>query len=784
MNRFLLIFSYLKIGFRYLRKDKGFAFTNVVGLTIGMTLCLLIVIGLMWEMSYDKFHENADRLYRVTGYEVEHDNHLTRTVAPVGPVLKSDYPEIVETARYTGIGELLFQNGDRSFYESAVAADRSLFDICSFPIIAGDRETVLTETNTILIDETTAEKLFGETDPVGKTILMDSDHHLTVCGVFEDIPDASTYRFSAVLPWSFLDNVEGFQEDRWEDHSIYTFVLLGENAVEEDVEAKIINVFNDNNDEYRVDLALQSFNDIHLNANINGPSFFFVIFMFTFIGLFILLISCINFVNLSTARSSFRFKEIGVRKVIGGTRNDIILQFFGESFIVVFVSFILSLTLTKIALDAFHNATGKYFSLNVLNNPTLLLFMLGILLFTGLAAGCYPALHLSSFAPSDVIKGSHQTGKKSQRFRRVLVTTQFTASIIFIIFAMVSTRQAEYIFDYDKGWNSENIVHIPLRSDNRAEYEILKSELIENPQIENVTAGYFLPTNYSNTSGVIWPGKDPQKTQYVAFNLVDFDYAETFKIEMARGRSFSKDEMDGPASYIINETLARMIGTEPILGSEITVWDNPGRVVGVTKDFNYRTLKIGVDPMVMMLRDETAMNHMIVRLDPGYDGSTLEYISATWKDVLPNIPYEYSFIDDDIYSQYNDEDIMGKFMKGISIAALFMTCSGLVGLITFMTERKKKEIGLRKIHGASATQIVRLISKEFLVLVTISNVIAWPIAYLMIKAYLESYAVRTHIGMGAFIFAGVTTILIAFLTISYRSIKAAHANPVEALRYE
>ncbi|MFC1726765.1 ABC transporter permease [candidate division KSB1 bacterium] len=780
--------SYMKIAVRNLRKFKTYSIINIFSLMIGIAFCLLIAVLSLWESSYNRFHENADILYRIreTQYEQDHTNVILYSAAPLGPELKNNYPEVVDYMRFAFQGDLLFKYEDKKFYEnSVICADRSFFQLFTFPLVKGDKNFALNEPDAVLIDETTAKKYFGDADPMGKVIKIDNRYDFFVKGVFKDIPENSTYRFRIVLPWEFIQTRGWFKGETWNNVFCVTFLLLDEDSDVKKFENKISNVINEHTSERRADISLQSLADIHLQTVRNGTKGTDALFLSAFIGFFILLISCINFMNLSTARSSYRFKEIGVRKIVGGTKKDLIFQFFGESLLLSFISLFLAILLIEPLLYILYKYTGIHLTLNVTKNWILLPIMLGITFVTGILAASYPAVYLSSFSSLNILKGVFHSGKKSLLFRRVLVTAQFSLTIIFMICGFISSKQFEYLMNYDMGWDRENLMYITMRGEISASYDKLKNELIRSPSIRNVAASGYTPLYfYSSTSDIKWAGKDLQQTIHVTYNYVDPDFVETIKAEMVEGGRFSIENGSNNPSYIINETLAEIIGKDPIIGENITIFGRPGEIIGVVKDFNCNALKSRSQPMVLISGDNNYFPLMLIKLNPGNRTSAIDFITSTWKKIVPDHPLEYRFIEDELYEMYNDEGAMGITFKVITLFTLLITILGLMALIAFITEKKKKEIGVRKVLGASSSTIVRLISKEYFILIIVSNVIALPAAFFFMKTFLSTYAFRTEQGLGIYILSGLSILTAGLLTVIYQVFKVSTTNPADSLRCE
>ncbi len=780
--------NYVKIAFRNLLKHKTYSFINIFSLTIGIAFCLLLAVLMLWEVSYNRFHENADRLYRIgeTRYDKDRVHKGYYTVPPLGPLLKNNYPEVVDFTRFFYLGDELFRYEDKKFYENGIiTADKSFFNMFTFPLIKGDKNNALDDPNSIVIDETTAGKYFGDTDPVGKIIKIGNQYDFIVKGVFKDVPKNSEFQFRIVMPWDYLLRQEWFYGETWENNCCVTYIMLKENVDVQKLDNKITNIINDHKNEGRTDISLQFLPDIHMRIERNGVSGMDVIYICLFICFFVLLISCINFMNLSTARSSYRFKEIGVRKIVGGTKKDIIIQFFGESLLLSFISLLFAIMLIEPLLYILGYYQGIHLTLNVTKNWIMLPVMLSITFITGILAASYPAVYLSSFNPLSVLKGIFHSGKKSLVFRRVLVTAQFSLTIIFMICGFVFSKQFDFLMNYNMGWDRENLMYISMRGDMRNSYNILRNELIKNPGIQNVSGTIHTPLYFgSSTSEIDWAGKDPEEKIEIYFNSVDFDFIKTIKAQMAAGKPFSRENTNNRSSFIINETLAEKTGLNPVVGENITFHNKSGVIVGVVKDFNVHSIKDITQPMILMLGDNDSFRKVLIKLNPENTAVTMDFIKETWKYILPDYPLEYSFLEDDLYSRYNDEDAMGIVFKVITAFTLFITLLGLMALIAFIAEKKKKEIGVRKVLGASSSAIVRIISREFFILILISNVIALPSAFFFTKSFLNSYAFRTEQEAGIYILSGMSILTVGLVTVIYQVLKAARANPADSLRCE
>jgi len=786
-----MIKNYLKVALRNIRRHKGFSFINIAGLAIGLACCLLITIWVLDELSYDKFHENAANLYRV-----EEDQHYSGrifyvyvTPYPLGPALKAEIPEIIDATRIVWTGGLLFKYEDHTFFEdSGRAVDPSFLKMFTYPLVKGDKNTALDSPFSVVLSEDLAEKYFGEDEPIGKVITLNNQYEFTVTGVLENIPHNTELQFDFLVPYEILKRTGQTQEEDFGSNSIYTFVQLPDGTPPEQVNQKIFGFIRTKLPESRTDLRLMPFTKLHLHQFFGyekGAGAIQYVYIFSVIAFIVLLIACINFMNLSTARSANRAKEVGLRKVVGAVKGHLVRQFYGESVVYAFIALIFAIGIVTLLLPAFSNLASKTLSWSVAGIETILIGLLGITLFTGLVAGSYPAMFLSAFQPARVLKGDLFSGSGGSLFRRVLVVVQFALSILLIIGTAVVYQQQNYIKNMRLGWDKEHLVYIPLRADTRKSYNTLKQELFQNPQVLNVTGTSQLPTHIgSNSSGAQWEGKDPEFSILIGVNAVDFDFAETLRIEMVDGRSFSKEyTSDLSKAWIVNEEVAKLIDKDSVIGERFSHVGVDGTIVGVMKNFHYQTLKNKIEPLAINV-NPNLLNYMIVRIPPEGVSDSLGFIEKTWKQVIPTYPFEYRFMDDRYDLMYRNEERIGILLRYFAILAVFVACLGLFGLASFMAEKRTKEIGIRKILGANVTQVTRLLCREFFLLVFVANVIAWPTAYFIMRKWLQSYAYRADMGYFVFIGAMLLALFVAILSVGYQAVRAARANPADSLRYE
>ena len=785
-----MIKNYLKIVLRNIWRHKGYSFINITGLAIGMACCLLITIWVLDELSYDKFHENSPELFRVE--ENQHYSgrvfHVTVTPHPLAPALKEEIPEIIDATRYVWAGGLLLRYGEKAFFEDNIrAVDPSFFQMFTFPLIKGDKNTAFDSPYSFVLSEEIAEKYFGEEDPLGKVISVNNQYDFTITGVMKNVPHSSYIQFDMVIPYKFLKKT-GKTRDSFGSNSIQTFVQLQKGIPVEQCNEKIFGFIRTRLPKSVTDLVLMPYTDMHLHENwgyVKTAGAIQYVYIFSIIAFFVLFIACINFMNLSTARSANRAKEVGMRKVVGALRRHIIRQFYGESVLFAFIALIFSVIIVTLLLPAFSKLAAKDLSWNVAGVGFILIGLVGITLFTGLIAGSYPALFLSAFQPVKVLKGSLKSGAGSSRFRKILVVIQFSLSIMLIIGTTVVYKQLNYMKNRRLGWDKEHLIYIPLRADIKKSYNSLKLELINDSRILGASGTSQLPTHIgSNSSGADWDGKDPELKLLIGFNPVDFDFIKTLKIEMAEGRGFSREfPIDLTENFIVNEEVAKIMEKEPVVGERFTFGDRKGVIVGVMKNFHYQSVRNKIEPLAIMVSPDN-INYMLIRIPHEGISSSVKFIEATWNRVVPDYPFEYRFMDERFDRMYRAEARIGTLLKYFAILAVFIACLGLFGLASFTAEQRTKEIGIRKVLGASVSQITMLLGREFFLLVLLANAIAWPAAYFLMKNWLQDFAYRTGLGLFIFLAAMAAALAVAIISVSFQAIRAASASPAEALKYE
>ena len=791
----VMLKNYIKVAFRNMRRHKGFSFINIAGLAVGMACAMLIFLWVQDELSYDRFHKDVEDIYRVARevHQPGQTYHTVYTSAELCRVLRDEFPEIVAASAINGRPRVLFKHGDKVFYEGGlVQVDTSFFEILSFPFIAGDPQTALLDVDSIVITENIAKKYFGDEDPLDKTLTWNNWLDRKVTGVIKNIPANSHVRFDMVINTELMRNSwpEGLQ---WENKIFRTYVKLQKGVDPEQLGQKVIAAIDNKyprHSQFKDRIYFLPLTQAHLHA-VGGGGPINYVYIFSLIALFVLLIACINYMNLATARSASRAKEVGLRKVVGSNRLQLTKQFLGESLFFVFFAYLLSLFLIKIFLPVFNQIAGKTITINFFD-PRFIFASLAIVFFTGLVAGSYPALYLSTFAAVQVLKGHTSSGLKGAAFRRVLVVTQFSLSVGLIICTVVVHQQLDFLRNKELGFNKENIVYIPMKENIGKNYQAIKNRMLEDPNILSVTAKDRLPTRAFDVGLIDWEGKDVEQKLEVEFPWIDYGYFETLNMEFIEGRDFSKEfSSDVKDSVIVNEEAVERMSMKSPLGKRITF--PSGRIssiVGVVRNAHFRSRQYEVVPEVYRLipnynsGELNLFGVLFMKLKGGNITGGISAVENMWKEVNPNYPFEYHFFDAAVDDFYKGEMKMRTLSDYFSILAILISCLGLFGLASFMAERRTKEIGVRKVLGASGGNIMLLLSGEFVKWVVLANIIAWPAAYIALHTWLSNYAYRIKLEWWVFLLSGMLALAIAFFTVSYQALKTARTDPVEALRYE
>jgi len=787
-----MIRNYLKVALRNIVRHKGYAFLNIAGLALGLAGAILISLWVLDELSFNRFHENADSLFRVE-FDQDYSGklfHVGVTPLPLAPALRESIPEITDATRYLWVGEFLVRIGDNAFYEdNARIVDPSFLQMFTFPAVEGDPAAALSAPDSLVLTESAARRYFGAGVPaLGRTVNVNNRRDLVVRGVIRDSPANSDLRFGVLIPYAYVSSRGAFTES-WTSNSISTYVLLRPGADPSAVAVKIQDLVATHRPVDDVKFSLQPLDDLHLRSHFGfeapgGAARYVSIFAVA--AAVVLLIACINFMNLATARSSRRALEVGLRKVVGARRSQVVGQFFGESVLFAALALVLASGLVAALLPAFNTLTGKSIGFARMLGRPVLPGLAALTLLTGILAGIYPALVLSSFRPGRVLKGLVRAGLRSAAFRKTLVVLQFAASAGLIIGTAIVFRQVDFMRGKAPGFDREHVVALHLRGDIVKSYMPLKESLLRNPGILGVSLSTEKPSMIgSNSDSADWEGKDPNWSLSVNFLYVERDFPEATGVPLVAGRDFTAPEPSTEKpEFLINETLAQLIGPGPVVGTRFSYGGPQGTVIGVLKDFHFDSLQAKIEPLVLFRGSEEYFHYILVRLDSVDILAQMKVLEAAWREVVPNYPFQYEFLDEDFNDMYRAEQRMGGVLRAFAGFAVLIACLGLFGLAAYAAERRTKEIGIRRILGASIPEIVSLLCREFLGLIAIANLIAAPAAYLLMRNWLGRYAYRT--GLGAALFAGVLALSLAagLMTVVFQALRAASANPAKSLRYE
>jgi putative ABC transport system permease protein len=803
--------NYLKTAFRNLSRHKGYSFINLLGLSIGIACCILILLYVQDEFSYDRYVPEYQNTYRIVldlQTPERGDMHMARTPPPWGPSLAEDYPEVVSYIRFkTPLVSWLVSNEaeDKRFHEKGFYfADHTVFNFFDFSLLRGDPETALLEPRTVVLTESAAERYFGDQNPMGRTLRLDNTHDFLITGIMQDVPRRSHFSFDILASISTLGAVAIYGDTDYHTWrrgfgpDLYTYIRLQDGASPAELEAKLPDFLRAHLGEAfdRINVRffprLQPLSSIHLRSNleaeIRANSDIRYVYIFSAIAIFVLIIAFINFMNLATARSSGRAQEVGLRKVVGAQKRQLILQFVGESTLLAFLALVLALGLVVLFLPFFNSLSGKALSL-FLANPTAVSGLVGLTLLVGLLSGSYPAFFLSSFEPVAVFRGSLKSGRANARLRKFLVVFQFALSIIFIIGTGVVYRQLHYVRNKVLGFEKEQVVVLPM-GDPRARqiYLTFKDRVLQSPRVTALSGTSSVPGGLIGVLVLLPEGAEVGNEVTMETFFVDHDFVEAMGIELAEGRSFSLEySTDANEAFVLNETAVRQLGWEDQpLDKRITIQGfRRGRVIGVVEDFHAKSLHQRIEPLVLQIApNPDAYLQLVARIAPGDIEGALDDIRAAWTEVYPNDPFVYSFLDEDFDSLYRSERLRGRIFLTFSLLAVFIACLGLLGLASFTAEQKTKEIGIRKVLGATEASIVRLLSLEFIRLVLAAGLVAWPLAYLLMHSWLGNFAYRIGMPWELFVLAGALAVVIALATVSFQAVRASLTNPVDSIRTE
>jgi putative ABC transport system permease protein len=799
---FVMFDNYWKVTIRNFRRQKAYSIINIAGLAVGMACCILILSYVHWELSYDKYHANAGRIFRliINGSVSGRDVNLASTNNPPGPVFIEDYPEVKNAVRFRHRERTYVEYEDKIFFEEGIFwADASVFDVFSFPFVIGDSKTALENPFTAVITESTALKYFGKVDPIGKVLRFANQADYTITAVMRDVPANSHFTFDMLLSFVTRYAVDKDQVENWMgDFNNHTYLLLSEDADYRELEKKFPAQVEKHMGEilkavgWKLNYSLQPLASIHLHSNLDGEiagtGDIAYVYIFSAVALFILFLACINFMNLATARSGKRAKEVGVRKVHGAEKGKLIKQFLGESMIHSLVSLVIAVGIVEGTLPLFKALSGSNMTIGYLRAPWLIPGLIGLALLVGLVAGSYPAFYLSQFQPAKVLKGSFSNGMTKNRFRSFLVVFQFSVSLVLVIGTLVIFNQLGFMKTKRLGFDTEQIITVHVTNDRLQDsLDYIKQEFRKLSGVRSVALSSHIPSWGARHNACLPEGFELTESQAMGIIQVDHDFLPTMGIELAGGRNFSQEFPSDPAqSVIINETAARTFGWDEPLGKKIRELD--GRkitktVIGVVKDYHIVSVRQAVEPLLISNSPE-GYQALVIKTVPGKMAGILDTLQKKWKEVAPDTPFDFNFLGDTFNSQYNAEKRLSQIFSYFSILAIFIACLGLFGMAAYSVEQRTKEIGIRKIIGASRTNLLLLLNKDFARLFVFSVLLAWPLAYLIVKRWLEEFAYRAPIRIWIFTGATLLVLLVGILTVSYQSIKASLTNPVKSLRYE
>jgi putative ABC transport system permease protein len=782
----------IKTAFRHITKHSGYSILNILGLTLGITSALFLIIYVTDEVSYDRYHEKADRIYRVSSKITEPDDEFTWIIAqiPFGPQVVKDYPEVQSFVRLIPMGRSLYKYGDKEFNEEDFYyADSTLFDIFTYKVVRGDVKAAITDPKKIAITEKIAARYFGDSDPIGKT-LTSGNNTYEVTGILEDLPTHSHIMFDAVTSRNNLPKQLG----SWGNFGVYTYLLFPENFDVKTFETKMQGMY----DAYmksifgpiniKIRYILEPIKRIHLYSTNSGEpeptGSITYVYIFSIVAFFLVLIAAMNYMNLSTARSSRRAREVGLRKVVGSHRRILVLQFLSESVVFTIISLIISVLLMLALLPKFNIIAAKSFDLSIVTNPAFLLTLLGVVIVVGIIGGSYPALFLSRFSPVTVLKGEIVQGSAGSMFRKVLVVFQFAVSAIMIICTLVVYRQLNYMKTMDQGFKQENVIGLELEGPMIRKYPVLKEALLSDPEIKYVTS---TNTPVGEGSGKVIFNIETDKgmsPRGINFAVVDHDFLETLGIQIAQGRDFEEDMPgDTISGVVVNETFVKRMGWSDPIGKKVEITNGnflKARVIGVMKDYHQTGMYNEVETFMLVYRKLS--QQIYIKTSGKNTRQTLAFIESKWKEVFPDQPFTYNYLTDRFNEQFQADEKRGSIFTIFTVLAIIIACLGLFGLASYTVEHRTKEIGIRKVFGANEGTILGLISRDFLYLIIAGIIIAIPVAYYIMNNWLKNYVYRTNVSVMVLVSASLLTIIVTFLTISYKAYQASVMNPATSVK--
>jgi len=788
---------------RNILRNKTYTSINILGLSIGLATFILIVLYVKFEFSYDKYHANADNIYRVAaefeGHNHAGNNKVATVSCPLAPVLKEEFPEVLSAARIKVSRDIKIMVGEQSFFEEVIYfADKSIFQVFTLPLSKGDKNNILIEPFTVIISERIANKYFNNSEPIGQTIRYLNEFDFKVSAIMKDMPLNSHFVMDIVFPLEVLPKITEYDLNNWQRSQAYTYITLETDSDISNFNHKINELYINHNPpqdhgghSHKKNLFIQSLTSIHLysqlsseihpNNNINN------IYLFLSIALLILLIASLNYMNLTTANSLKRNKEVGIRKTVGARKKELIKQFLSESLVFSFLALLIALGIIELILPTFNSFFDRDLLLLSTGEIDFLLWMVGITASVGFFSGIYPAFVLSSLKPMQTFNIDRITRHRKVQLRSIFVVLQFAISIVLIICTFIISGQIEYIQSADVGFQKDQIVTIPVRGKEMSDnLEIIKAELLNYSGVQSVSSSTYLPNRISDQTRFRWIGKSADTEIRCYTSGIDYNYVDLFGITIVEGRNFSLEHSsDANGAFLLNEKAVKALEWEDPLMYELQHWTGEtGKVVGIVKDFNYHSLHRNIDPLYLFLDPDNRNYYISVKITGDRIKETMNHIEKTVSLFLNKYPFEFTFFDDVFNDAYREEIRMGKLLNVCAMLAIFISCMGLFGLALYTIERRRKEISIRKVFGSSVSQIVVLLSNEFTRWVILANLISWPIAYFIMNNWLQNFAFKTPISIWYFVVAGILSIFIAMATVSYQTIKTAISNPVETLKYE
>lgn len=796
-----MFINYLKIALRNLKKYKVYSYINIFGLAIGLACSIFVFIYVFNEISYDKFHENYHQIYRVY-VKAQIDNRTLETLgtsAPLAQALKDEYPEILQALRVSDYRDspsrkAVVRLADKTFEENNVyTVDPNFFDVFTFPVIKGDPHIALAQPNSVVITEATSKKYFRSDNPLGKTLIIDGKE-CQVTGVVENVPVNSHFHFDFLVSSFTFEWGTGTQ---WMSSRCNTYVLLSKNQAPEALEARfpefVAKYLGEGGKKFHWSYWLQPLKDVHLHSNlkdefeVNGNIIY--VYVFSIIAIFILIIASINFMNLTTAKYTSRFKEVGVRKIVGSTKEQLIKQFLGESIILSFVSLFIALIVVKLLFPAYRNLIGLNLDLNFFNTPFVIPSLIGLALLVGILSGSYPSFFLSSFKPVEILKARNLPGAKggSVLLRNWLIVFQFTVSVILIISTVVVYKQLRYIQNTNLGFDQEQVLVIKDIHLLESQKEAFKNKILQYPEIVSASICSAVPSTAFNSWAVIPEGKTADEWTTLRFCVADYDYFNTMGLELVEGRLFSRELSTDTSAAVLNQEAVKVLGWENPIGKKFKRGGSVHTVIGVIKDFHFESMHNKVQKLAIVLSSpsyEFFRRLMAVKISTENFMTTMDHIDSAWNSFSPELPLNFSFLDQDLDSLYRSERRTGHILMLFVFMAVVIASLGLLGLMAFAIHKRTKEIGIRKILGATNLKVVLSLVQEFFMLVMLANIIAWPLGWYAMEKWLENFAYKTTIGIEVLALTACISFTAAIITIGFQVFKAARANPVDSLRYE